>query len=84
MAQNRRNRIRRMNTARDAGRGDLEVGYDKIEKVHVRRSSLLVIAEGRIVRISLPKGYVDRIKPVLQSLLEERYEEEPIPQPASS
>ena len=84
MAQSRRNRIRRMNSAGDARPGDLKVGYGKVEKVQVRRSSLLVIAEGRIVRISLPRGYVDRVKPVLESLLEEKYEEEPIPQPASS
>jgi len=84
MAQSRRNRIRRMNTAGDAGRGDLEVGYDKIEKVQVRRSSVLVIAEGGIVRINLPRGYVDRVKPVLGSLLDNKYEEEPIPQTASS
>ena len=84
MAQSRRNRIRRMNTAGDARPGDLEVGYGKVEKVQVRRSSLLVIAEGEIVRITLPRGYVDRVKPVLESLLEEKYEEEPIPQTASS
>jgi len=83
-AQNRRNRIRRMNTAGNAGPGDMEFGYDKLEKVHVRRSSVLVFAQGGIVRISLPRGYVSRVKPVLESLLEEKYEEEPIPQPASS
>lgn len=87
MAQKQRNRIRRMNTAGNAGPGDVEFVYDKVEKVHVRRSSILVYAQGGIVgivRISLPRGYVNRVKPVLESVLEEKYEEEPIPQPASS
>jgi hypothetical protein len=82
--QSRRNRIRKMNTAGNAGRGDVQVDYGKIEKVHARRSSLLVVAEGKIVRINLPRGYVDRVKPVLETLLDEKYEEELIPQSVSS
>jgi hypothetical protein len=83
-AQKRRTTIGKTNNAGKAGRLDLEFGYDQLEKVQVRRSSLLLFAPTGIVRVSLPRGYVNRVKPILESLLDEKYEEEPIPQPASS
>lgn len=84
LTQKKRNMISRLNTAGVVAPGDLEFGYDKLEKVRLRRSSMHLFVKDGVVRISLPRRYADRMRPALESILAEKYEGEPTPDSSGS
>ncbi len=79
LTQKNRDRIRKQNTVSTVGRGDLEFGYDDLDKVHLRSSSLQLFFQNGIVRVSLPRGYANKMRTTLESILPDKYEAEPSP-----
>jgi hypothetical protein len=79
LTQRKRDRIRKQNTVSTVGRGDLEFGYDDLDKVHLRSSSLQLFFQNGIVRVSLPRGYANKMRTTLESILPDKYEPEPSP-----
>lgn len=79
LTQRKRDRIRKQNTVSTVGRGDLEFGYDDLDKVHLRSSSLQLFFQNGIVRVSLPRGYANKMRSSLESILPDKYEPEPSP-----
>ncbi len=79
LTQRKRDRIRKQNTVSTVGRGDLEFGYDDLDKVHLRSSSLQLFFQKGVVRVSLPRGYANKMRTTLESILPDKYEPEPSP-----
>src|SRR3989304_3102296 len=83
LTQKNRDRIRKQNMASTVGRGDLEFGYDDLDKVHLRSSSLQLFFQKGIVRVSLPRGYAKKMGASLESIFPDKYEAEPSPHPVN-
>ena len=83
LTQKNRDRIRKQNMASTVGRGDLEFGYDDLDKVHLRSSSLQLFFQKGIVRVSLPRGYAKKMGASLESIFPDKYEAEPSPHSAN-
>lgn len=79
LTQRKRDRIRKQNTVSTVGRGDLEFGYDDLDKVSLRSSSLQLFFQNGIVRVSLPRGFANKMRASLESILPDKYEPEPSP-----
>ncbi len=83
LTQKNRDRIRKQNMVSTVGRGDLEFGYDDLDKVHLRSSSLQLFFQKGIVRVSLPRGHANKMRASLESILHDKYEAEPSPHSAN-
>ncbi len=77
VTQRNRDRIRKQDALSRLGPGDLEFGYDDLEKVRLRGSSMLVFTKTGVLRVSLSRGYATKMRPVLERLLGDKYETEP-------
>ncbi len=76
VTQRNRDRIRKRNALTALGPSDLEFNYDDLEKVRLRGSSMLLFTKTGAVRVSLSRGYAAKMRPVLETLLGEKYEAE--------
>ncbi len=77
ITQRNRDRIRRKGALLRLGPGDLEYVYDDLEKVRLRSSSMLLFTKTGVVRVNLSRGYATKMRPVLETLLADKYEPEP-------
>ncbi len=84
LTQRARDRIVKAGSFNQVKRGDLELQYEDINRVRVRTSSIYLYHHDAAIRVSLPRGYASKMRPVVAELLQDKYEEEPTPQPASS
>ena len=74
LTQKNRDSIAKRNTLSTAGRSDLVVKYNDLEKAGLRSSSLLLFLQNGVVRVNLPRGYAGKIRETLETILGDKYE----------
>ncbi len=83
LTQKNRDRVASHDSLSKAGRGDLEFGYDDLDRVRLQSSSLQLFFQKGIVRVSLPRGHANKMRDTLRSILPDKYEAEPSPYSAN-
>ncbi len=73
LTQRNRDRIARSETVAALGPHDLEISYHGLTSVAIRRNRLLLSSKEGILRISLPRGYRDKMRPALEAILPSLY-----------
>ncbi len=82
--QRNRRRNLKNNTLTTLGPGDLQIPYDDLKEVSLRKNKLLLGSKGGLARISLPKRYASEMGPKLQAIFQGKYKGEGSLHPAEA
>ncbi len=74
--QRNRRRNLKNNTLTTLGRGDLEIPYEDLKEVRLRKNKLLLEGKNGLAKIGLPKGYASQMSPKLRAILGGKYKSE--------
>ncbi len=82
--QRNRRRNLKNNTLTTLGRGDLQIPYEDLKEVRLRKNKLLLEGKNGLARISLPKRYASEMGPKLQAIFQGKYKGEGSLHPAEA